>query len=116
MLAGKRILVTGVLNDSSIAFSVARLAQEQGAEVVLTSFGRAMSLTRRAARRLPSEPPIVELDVSDPAQLDGLAAERGYVDDVVAAVDTRRALAAALARIGTKREVRRNRRHSNSPL
>ena len=87
MLAGKRILVTGVLNDSSIAFSVARLAQEQGAEVVLTSFGRAMSLTRRAARRLPSEPPIVELDVSDPAQLDGLAAEvGGRLDGVLHAI------------------------------
>jgi len=87
VLAGKRILVTGVLNDSSIAFSVARLAQEQGAEVVLTSFGRAMSLTRRAARRLPSEPPIVELDVSDPAQLDGLAAEvGGRLDGVLHAI------------------------------
>ena len=53
LLEGKRILVTGVLNDESIAFSVARVAQEQGAEVVLTSFGRVMSLTERAARRLP---------------------------------------------------------------
>ena len=73
LLAGKRILVTGVLNDASIAFSVARRAQEEGAEVVLTSFGRAMSLTRRAARRLPSEPPVVELDVTDAAHLDALS-------------------------------------------
>ena len=50
---GKRILVTGVLNDASIAFSVARLAQEQGAEVVLSSFGRVMRLTERTAKRLP---------------------------------------------------------------
>ena len=34
LLAGKRILVTGVLNDASIAFSVARTAQEHGAELV----------------------------------------------------------------------------------
>ena len=54
LLADKRILVTGVLNDASMAFHVARRAQEEGAEVVLTSFGRAMSLTQRAARRLPS--------------------------------------------------------------
>ena len=71
-LQGKRILVTGVLNDASIAFSVARRAQQEGADVVLTSFGRAMSLTQRAARRLPTEPPIIELDVTDTAHLDTL--------------------------------------------
>ena len=77
LLDGKRILVTGVLNDSSIAFGVARRAQEEGAEVVLTSFGRAMSLTQRAAKRLPSPPDIVELDVTDAAQLDALAGNVG---------------------------------------
>jgi meromycolic acid enoyl-[acyl-carrier protein] reductase len=84
VLAGKRILVTGVLNDASIAFSIARLAQEQGAEVILTSFGRAMRLTERVARRLPVEPRVVELDVQDQAHLDGLAAEvGGTLDGVV---------------------------------
>src|SRR6202158_995630 len=73
LLEEKRILVTGVLNDASMAFHVARRAQEEGAEVVLTSFGRAMSLTQRAARRLPTEPAIVELDVSAPGDLDALA-------------------------------------------
>ncbi len=73
ILDGKRILVTGVLNDASIAYSVAELAQQQGAEVILSSFGRAMNLTKRAARRLPSEPEIVELDVTDAEQLAGLA-------------------------------------------
>jgi enoyl ACP reductase len=73
LLEGKRILVTGVLNDASIAFSVARRAQEEGAEVVLTSFGRVMSLTQRTARRLPNEPLIIELDVSNQADLDSLA-------------------------------------------
>ena len=77
LLEGRRILVTGVLNDASIAFSVARVAQEQGAEVVLTSFGRAASLTQRAARRLPTEPEIVELDVTNTEHLDGLAAAVG---------------------------------------
>jgi enoyl ACP reductase len=77
LLDGKRILVTGVLNDSSIAYGVARRAQEEGAEVVLTSFGRAMSLTQRAAKRLPSPPDIVELDVTDAAQLDALAGNVG---------------------------------------
>jgi meromycolic acid enoyl-[acyl-carrier-protein] reductase len=87
LLDGKRILVTGVLNDASIAFSVARRAQEEGAEVVLTSFGRVMSLTQRAARRLPNEPTVVELDVSNQADLDALA-ERvgGTLDGVLHAI------------------------------
>ncbi len=87
LLDGKRILVTGVLNDSSIAFSVARRAQEEGADVVLTSFGRAMSLTQRAAKRLPTPPEIVELDVTDPAHLEGLAgAVGGELDGVLHAI------------------------------
>jgi enoyl ACP reductase len=73
MLEGKRLLVTGVLTDQSIAFQVARIAQDEGAEVVLTSFGRTMGLTRRSSARLPSAPAIVELDVTDPAHLEALA-------------------------------------------
>lgn len=64
LLEGKTVLVTGVLTESSIAFHVARLAQEQGASVVLTSFGRAARITEKIARRLPVEAPVVELDVS----------------------------------------------------
>jgi enoyl-[acyl-carrier protein] reductase I len=87
LLDGKRLLVTGVLNDSSIAFGVARRAQEEGADVVLTSFGRAMSLTQRAAKRLPTPPEIVELDVTDPSHLEGLAAEvGGELDGVLHAI------------------------------
>ena len=87
ILADKRILVTGVLNDASIAFSVAARAQEEGAEVVLTSFGRVMSLTQRAARRLPQEASIVELDVTDASDLEALA-ERvgGTLDGVLHAI------------------------------
>ncbi len=73
LLAGKRVLVTGVLNHESIAFAVARIAQEQGAQVLLTSFGRVRSITERAARRLPDPPDIVELDVSDESHFDELA-------------------------------------------
>lgn len=73
LLDGKRLLVTGVLTDQSIAFHVARLAQEQGAKVVLTSFGRAMSITQRVASRLPEPPPVVELDVTNDEHLAGLA-------------------------------------------
>jgi enoyl-[acyl-carrier protein] reductase I len=87
LLADKRILVTGVLNDASIAFSVARFAQEQGAEVVLTSFGRAMSLTQRAARRLPNDATVVELDVTDTGHLEALAGVvGGRLDGVLHAV------------------------------
>jgi enoyl-[acyl-carrier protein] reductase I len=72
LLAGKRLLVTGVITDQSIAFSVAKIAQEQGATVVLTGFGR-MSLVERIARRLPVEVPVIELDVTNPEHLAGLA-------------------------------------------
>jgi meromycolic acid enoyl-[acyl-carrier-protein] reductase len=71
ILDGKRLLVTGVLTDASIAFHVARVAQEQGATVLLTGYGR-LSLVERIARRLPSPPPVIELDVTDPAQLASL--------------------------------------------
>jgi enoyl-[acyl-carrier protein] reductase I len=72
LLAGKRLLVTGVITDASIAFSVAKLAQEQGATVVLTGYGR-LSLVERIARRLPAEAPVIELDVTNPEHLAGLA-------------------------------------------
>ena len=65
LLTGKTVVVTGVLTDQSIAFHIARLAQEEGADVILTSFGRTMSLTRRSATRLSTGPPIVELDVTN---------------------------------------------------
>ena len=70
---GKTLLVTGVLMDTSIAFHVAKLAQEQGATVILTSFGRTMKITQTIARRLPTTPPVVELDVSNQEHLDTLA-------------------------------------------
>ena len=73
LLAGKTLLVTGVLMESSIAFHVARLAQEQGATVILTGFGRGLKLTQAMSRRLPQPATVVELDVTDPEQLDSLA-------------------------------------------
>jgi enoyl ACP reductase len=80
LLAGKRLLITGVITDASIAFSVAKLAQENGATVVLTGFGR-MSLVERIAKRLPSPPPVIELDVTNQEHLDGLADRvREHVD------------------------------------
>jgi enoyl ACP reductase len=72
ILDGKRLLVTGVLTDSSIAFHVARIAQQEGATVVLTGFGR-MSLVERIAKRLPQPPPVLELDVTDTGHLASLA-------------------------------------------
>ncbi len=79
-LEGKRLLVTGVITDQSIAFSAARIAQEQGATVVLTGFGR-LSLVERIAKRLPSPPPVIEMDVTNQEHLDGLADRvREHVD------------------------------------
>ncbi|GIH47940.1 enoyl-ACP reductase FabI [Microbispora rosea] len=72
LLDGKRLLVTGVLTDASIAFNVAKLAQEEGAQVVLTGFGR-LSLVERIAKRLPEPPPVIELDVQNNEHLDTLA-------------------------------------------
>ncbi|MEZ0580605.1 enoyl-ACP reductase FabI [Nocardioides sp. MH1] len=74
ILDGKNILVTGVTHDSSIAFAVARFAQEQGATVLISNFGRALRITQRIARRLPTLPPVLELDVTDPAHLEALPA------------------------------------------
>ncbi|WKK22587.1 enoyl-ACP reductase FabI [Streptomyces olivoreticuli] len=72
ILAGKRILITGVLTEQSIAFQAAKVAQNEGAEVILTGFGR-LSLVERIAKRLPKPAPVIELDVSNQEQLDGLA-------------------------------------------
>jgi meromycolic acid enoyl-[acyl-carrier-protein] reductase len=82
ILDGKRILVTGVLTDTSIAFHVARIAQQEGATLVLTGFGR-LSLVERIAKRLPAPTPVLELDVTDQAHLDSLADRvREHVDGV----------------------------------
>lgn len=96
ILDGKKILVTGVLTDASIAFHIARIAQEQGADVVLTSYGRVFSLTTRIAGRLPKPAPIVELDVTNtddlaalesrvrahfPAGLDGVVHSIGFAPE-----------------------------------
>lgn len=72
ILDGKRLLVTGVLTDASIAFHVARLAQQEGASVVLTSYGRVLNLTRRIAGRLPEPAPVVALDVTSDDDLAAL--------------------------------------------
>jgi len=86
ILEGKRILVTGVLMESSIAFQVAKLAQEQGAEIVLTAFPRP-TLTERIAKKLPKPTKVLELDVTSQEQLDGLAEQvrehLGGLDGVV---------------------------------
>ena len=87
LLEGKSLLVTGVLMDSSIAFHIARLAQEEGANVVLTSFGRTTRITTAIARRLPTTPPVVELDVSNDDDLaalpDRLREHVDHLDGVV---------------------------------
>ncbi len=75
LLEGKKVLVTGVLDRRSIAYSAARLASEQGAEIALSGFGRAMSLTKRTARRLDPEPPVLELDVNKPEDIEAIAGD-----------------------------------------
>ncbi|HUF33558.1 MAG TPA: enoyl-ACP reductase FabI [Acidimicrobiales bacterium] len=91
LLSGKNVLITGVLTDASLAFGVAAKAQGEGADVVLTGAGRGLSLTKRTARKLDQEPPVLELDVTDTAQLEALAPalrEHGWdrVDGVLHAI------------------------------
>jgi meromycolic acid enoyl-[acyl-carrier-protein] reductase len=77
LLEGKKLVITGVLTPASIAFAVAKVAQEEGAEIVLTSFGKAMGLTEKSARRLPQTPDVLELDANDPAHIERLARDVG---------------------------------------
>ncbi len=90
ILEGKRVLVTGVLDRRSIAYAAARLAQEQGARIALSSFGKAMNLTRRTARRLDPEPPVLELDANRQEDIEAVAADLGErwggLDGVVHAI------------------------------
>ena len=90
LLDGKRLLITGVLTDASLAFAVAKLAQEEGAEVVLSGAGRALSLTQRTARKLPDPPEVLEIDVTVPEQLhaagDALSARWDRLDGLLHAI------------------------------
>jgi enoyl ACP reductase len=90
LLDGKRILITGVLTDASLAFGVAAKAQEEGAEVVLTGAGRGLRLTQRTARKLPTEPEVLEFDVTDAGHADAvreaLNAKWGRVDGALHAI------------------------------
>ncbi len=88
LLQGKNIVVTGVLTDASLAFGVAALAQNEGAEVMLTGAGRALSLTERTARKLPKPAPVYELDVTVPDHLEAAREHArdhfgGHVDGVL---------------------------------
>jgi len=75
LLEGKNLLVTGVLTPQSLAFGIAELAAKQGANLILTGFGRARSLTERSAKRLPGTPEVLELDVNEPAHFAALTTE-----------------------------------------
>jgi len=75
LLEGKKLLITGVLTDDSIAWYVARIAQEEGAEIVATGFGRGMRLTERSVNRLPEPCDVLELDINDPEHVDALTAD-----------------------------------------
>ena len=90
LLEGKKLVVTGVLTDSSIAWHSARVAQEAGAEIVLTGFGRGMRLTERSSKRLPTEADVIELDVNDPSHMEALVMDLksrwGAVDGALHAI------------------------------
>jgi enoyl-[acyl-carrier protein] reductase I len=87
LLDGKKIVVTGVLTDASLAFGIARLAMEEGAEVILTGAGRALSLTQRTARKLPGDVEVLEFDATvsehGPALAEAIGRHWDRVDGVV---------------------------------
>lgn len=90
LLEDKKLVITGVLTDDSIAWHAARIAQEEGAEIVVTGFGRGLRLTERAAQRLPAPCDVLELDINDPAHVEGLTADLesrwGVVDGALHAI------------------------------
>ncbi|MCA1682498.1 MAG: enoyl-ACP reductase FabI [Actinobacteria bacterium] len=90
LVEGRRLLITGVLTEGSIAYAVAERAQAEGAQIVLTGFGRGMRITQRIANRLSDPPDVLELDVNDPAQIEAVAAEIesrwGALDGVLHAI------------------------------
>ncbi|WP_193095325.1 enoyl-ACP reductase FabI [Brevibacterium sp. FME17] len=87
ILDGKRILVTGVLTEASIAFAAARIAQEQGAEVILSSFGRQMKITQVISERLPEPTKVIELDATNEEDLEALPERlEGNIDGIVHAI------------------------------
>ena len=74
LLDGKKLLITGVLTDDSIAFAVAKVAQEQGAEILLTNVGKGVRLTERVARKLPAEANVMQMDVNNPDDIAAVSA------------------------------------------
>ena len=90
ILAGKKILITGVLTEASIAFAAARIAQEQGAEVLLSSFGRMLPITQKISQRLPKPVQVIELDATKEEDLNALASKVkesiGSLDGIVHAI------------------------------
>jgi enoyl ACP reductase len=90
LLEDKKLLITGVLTDDSIAWHTARVAQEQGAEIVCTGFGRGLRLTERSVQRLPEECDVLELDINEPshveAVVDDLDRRWGTVDGALHAI------------------------------
>ncbi|MBT5140707.1 MAG: enoyl-ACP reductase FabI [Acidimicrobiaceae bacterium] len=90
ILDGKKIVITGVLTDASLAFGIAKLAQEEGAEIVLTGAGRGLRLTQRTARKLPNECDVFEFDVTDASHVQSLHNELtskwGRVDGALHAI------------------------------
>ena len=90
ILDGKKLVITGVLTDASLAFGVARIALEEGAEIVLTGAGRALSLTKRTSRKLGDDIDVFELDVTVPEHVgvvrDAVSAKWGRVDGVLHAI------------------------------
>lgn len=75
LLSGKKLLITGITTDDSIAFHVARVAQEQGAEIVVTNFGRGLRLTERAVQRLKEAPPVLEMDITNTEHVASVVAD-----------------------------------------
>jgi enoyl ACP reductase len=90
LLSGKKLLITGITTDDSIAFHVARVAQDEGAEIVVTNFGRGLRLTERAVQRLSNVPPVLEMDITNEDHVASVASDLtsrwGNVDGALHAI------------------------------
>lgn len=84
------------------------------AELAVMGAGQASAILRRGAS--DDDRIAFESDYTERLLNPYIAAERGYVDDVIDPADTRVTIAASLSMLSNKRDQRPHRRHGNSPL
>lgn len=72
LMAGKRGLIMGVANDKSIAWGIARVCAEHGAEIAFSYQGEALRKRVQPLADQIGATELIECDVSQPQSLDAL--------------------------------------------